>query len=187
MHQRSVFDRGGRVYQKRYQNEVVSLTSVINYIRTHNKETVYTQSGPMQVHIFPAKKLRLAVNKEIAKTFVPEEHHNKIVDEIQFQIKGNNVMKNKLMVFDILANFNWERPIYFAITVGRDNYMGLEKYFQLEGLAYRLVPYSVSSTDGQPGIVHPEKMYDRLMNQFNWGGLNKSELYFYETNTFAWL
>jgi len=171
-------------YQKRYQNEVVSLKSVLNYIRTHNKETVYTASGrPMQVHIFPAKKLRLAVNKEIAKTFVPKEHHNKIVDEIQFQIKGNNVMKNKLMVFDILANFNWERPIYFAITVGRDNYMGLEKYFQLEGLAYRLVPYSVSSTDGQPGIVNAEKMYDRLMNQFKWGGLNNSELYFDETNT----
>ena len=44
--------------------------------------------------------------------------------------------------------------------------MGLEKYFQLEGLAYRLVPYSVSSIDGQTGIVHTEKMYERLMNKF---------------------
>ena len=87
------------------------------------------------------------------------------------------------MVLDILANFNWERPIYFAITVGRDNYMGLEKYFQLEGLAYRLVPYSISSTDGQTGVVHTEKMYERLMNKFNWGGLNNPALYFDETNT----
>ena len=170
-------------YQKRYKNEVVGLKSVLDYIRTHGKETVRTQNGAMQVHIFPAKKIRLAVNKEIAKTFVPEEHQNKIVDEIQFKVKGNNVMKNKLMVFDILANFNWERPVYFAITVGRDNFMGLEDYFQLEGLAYRLVPYSVSSPDGQTGIVHTEKMYNRLMNEFEWGGLNNPDLYFDETNT----
>ena len=61
--------------------------------------------------------------------------------------------------------------------------MGLEKYFQLEGLAYRLVPYSVPSIDGQTGVVHTEKMYERLMNQFQWGGLNNASLYFDETNT----
>jgi tetratricopeptide (TPR) repeat protein len=175
-------------YQKRYKNEVVGLKSVLDYIRTHGKETVRTQNGTMQVHIFPAKKIRLAVNKEIAKTFVPEEHHNKIVDEIQFKVKGNNVMKNKLMVFDILANFNWERPIYFATTVGRDNFMGLEKYFQLEGLAYRLVPYVTPISrhwllGPQTGAVNTDKMYDLLVNQFEWGGLNNPDLYFDETNT----
>ena len=87
------------------------------------------------------------------------------------------------MVLDILANFNWDRPIYFAITVGRDNFMGLEKYFQLEGLAYRLVPYISNSTDGQTGTINTELMYDNLMNQFNWGGLNNPSLYFDETNT----
>ena len=87
------------------------------------------------------------------------------------------------MVLDILANFNWERPIYFAITVGRDNFMGLENYFQLEGLAYRLVPYESKSFDGQTGTVEVEKMYDRLVNKFNWGGFSNSNLYFDETNT----
>ena len=87
------------------------------------------------------------------------------------------------MVLDILANFNWDRPVYFAITVGRDNFMGLEKYFQLEGLAYRLVPYISNATDGQTGTIHTEVMYDNLINKFNWGGLNNSDLYFDETNT----
>ena len=52
---------------------------------------------------------------------MPQEFHNKIVDEIKWNLKGNGIYKNKLMVLDILANFNWDRPIYFAITVGRDN------------------------------------------------------------------
>ena len=44
------------------------------------------------------------------------------------------------MLLDLLATNNWERPVYFAITVGRENYLGLEEYFQLEGLAFRVVP-----------------------------------------------
>ena len=87
------------------------------------------------------------------------------------------------MVLDILANFNWERPIYFATTVGQDNFMGLEKYFQLEGLTYRLVPYIAQSPDRQPGVVHTEKMYQRLTKDFVWGGYNNPDTYFDETNT----
>ena len=131
----------------------------------------------------PTKKLKLKVDKEKAKQFVPKEYHSKIVDEIKWKLKGNGIYKNKLMVLDILANFNWDRPVYFAITVGRDNFMGLEKYFQLEGLAYRLVPYISNATDGQTGTIHTEVMYDNLINKFNWGGLNNSNLYFDETNT----
>ena len=34
-------------------------------------------------------------------------------------------LPNQLMVLDILANFAWERPIYFAITVGNTTLWGL--------------------------------------------------------------
>ena len=81
------------------------------------------------------------------------------------------------MVLDILANFNWDRPIYLPIKVGKDNFIGLE-VFSLEGLAYRLVPYISNSADGQTGTIHTEIMYDNLINKFNWGGLNNSNLYF---------
>ena len=83
----------------------------------------------------------------------------------------------------MLAHNNWERPIYFAITVGKDNFMGLEKYFQLEGLSYRLVPYEAVSPDGQTGEVNVDRMYDNLMNKFTWGGLNNPDVYLDETNT----
>ena len=155
---------------------------VVDFINSNSAKAKLNTSAGLRNYC-PTKKLKLTVNKKIAKTFVPEEYQNRIVDEVKFKLKGNGVFKNKLLVLDILANFNWERPIYFAITVGRDNFMGLENYFQLEGLAYRLVPYSVPSPDGQTGIVHTEKMYDRLVNQFEWGGLNNPDLYFDETNT----
>ena len=162
--------------------DYVEVKDVVNFINSKSAKAKINTSAGLRSYC-PTKKLKLSVNKENVKTFIPTEYHDKILDEIKFKLKGNGLYKNKLMVMDILANFNWERPIYFAITVGRDNFMGLEKYFQLEGLAYRLVPYVAKSPDGQTGIVHTEKMHERLVKNFEWGGFNNSDLYFDETNT----
>ncbi len=167
--------------QERFK-EHVDVKDVIKFIRSNSAKAKIRTSAGMRNYC-PTKKLKLKVDKDKALSFVPKKHQSKIVDEIKWKINGNGIYKNKLMVLDILANFNWQRPIYFAITVGRDNFMGLENYFQLEGLAYRLVPYETRSFDGQTGTVEVEKMYERLVNKFNWGGFNNSDLYFDETNT----
>jgi hypothetical protein len=87
------------------------------------------------------------------------------------------------MILNILANNHWKRPIYFATTVGADNYLNLEKYFQLEGLAYRLVPIK---TDNQneivPGRVETTKMYNNVMNKFKYGNMNLENVYLDENN-----
>ena len=178
------YRRGTRDYtliQEKFK-EHKDVEQVVNFINSNNTKAKLNTSAGLKNYC-PTKKLKLKVDKEKAKDFVPSEYHNKIVDEVKWNLKGNGLYKNKLMVLDILANFNWDRPIYFAITVGRDNFMGLEKYFQLEGLAYRLVPYLANPSDGQTGEINTEIMYENLMNKFQWGGLNNSNLYFDETNT----
>jgi hypothetical protein len=45
-----------------------------------------------------------------------------------------------ILVYDIIRTSNWERPVYFAMTVSDDSKIGLRDYMQLEGLAFRLVP-----------------------------------------------
>jgi tetratricopeptide (TPR) repeat protein len=92
------------------------------------------------------------------------------------------VLKADMMILDLLANFNWDRPVYFAITVGESNYLGLQDYFQVEGLAYRLMPYKVKSHDGQLGEINTEIMYDNMVNKFKWGNMNKKGVYLDETN-----
>jgi hypothetical protein len=178
------YRRGTRDYtliQEKFK-EYKDVEQVVKFINSNNPKAKLNTSAGLKNYC-PTKKLKLKVDKEKAKEFVPAEYHNKIVDEVKWNLKGNGLYKNKLMVLDILANFNWDRPIYFAITVGRDNFMGLEKYFQLEGLAYRLVPYIANPSDGQTGEINTEVMYENLMNKFQWGGLNNSDLYFDETNT----
>ena len=86
------------------------------------------------------------------------------------------------MILDLLAHNNWERPIYFAITTGGDSYMNLQDYFQLEGLAYRLIPVKGTKSDGQSGRVNTDIMYENLMNKFKWGGMQNPNIFMDENN-----
>ena len=93
--------------------------------------------------------------------------------------------KNSILVYDIIRNNNWERPIYFASTIGQDAFNGLQDYFQLEGLAYRLVPIkTVSQNPLQVGRVNTEDMYDNVMNKFKWGNMQDTvmDIYLDENN-----
>lgn len=105
-----------------------------------------------------------------------------IVSELKWDVDKSYVLKNDMMILDLLANNNWERPVYFAITTGNDSYIGLEKYFQLEGLAYRLIPIETQSADGQTGRVNTDIMYENLMKKFKWGGMDQHKIYMNENN-----
>jgi hypothetical protein len=86
------------------------------------------------------------------------------------------------VLLDLLANNNWKRPVYFATTTGDDAYIGLMDYLQLEGIAYRLVPYKMNKVDEKVGGVNSDVMYDNLMNKFAWGNMNNTGVYLDETN-----
>ena len=162
----------------------VEVADVVNFIASDNDKTKgFTRNGEKSDYC-PTKKLKLTINKEdvISKGVVPESYRERIVDEVKWELKGNGFSKNEMMVLDILANFKWERPIYFAITVGSGNFMGLEKYFQLEGLAYRFVPYIAQSTDGQTGEIATDIMFENLVNKFKWGNMQDTSIYLDETN-----
>ncbi len=94
--------------------------------------------------------------------------------------------KDEFMILDLLANNNWERPIYFAITVGGSKYLNLQNYFQLEGFAYRLVPIFTGGGGLDRvnfGQVATDIMYDNVMNKFKWGNMNNPKVYIDENNS----
>jgi hypothetical protein len=133
---------------------------------------------------FPSKNFYLPVdtNKIFTNGTVPSSWKEYVTDSVKWTINRDVIQKNTLFCLDILAHFNWDRPIYFAITTGNDAYMGLEDYFSLEGLVYRLVPVKTINPDGATGRVNTEAMYDNMMNKFEWGNLSGKNVYLDETN-----
>ena len=84
-----------------------------------------------------------------------------------------------MIVLDILANNDWERPVYFAVTVSPDNFLNMTNFFQMDGLAYRFVPLHASQTGG----IDADILYDRMMNRFQWGNVSDPSVYICETNS----
>ena len=154
------------------------LKDIMNFVGQDGKDfTLPTSVG--DYNYIPTKKVKLTIDSaQVIKTGTvkPEDAH-RIVKEMKWNLKGSSITRNHLAVLDIIANNNWERPIYFAVTVGGDNYLGLQKYFRVEGLAYRLVPVLANSTDGQTGEVYTDAMFENMVNKFNWGNMHMAEVY----------
>jgi tetratricopeptide (TPR) repeat protein len=131
-----------------------------------------------------SNKFRLPINKEAAaRQFnLSAEDAEALPDELRWELNKNYIMKNEVMILDLLASFNWERPIYFAVTVGGSNHFGLDAYFTMEGMAYRLVPYPTNSHDEQTGEVDADRMFTNMMETFRWGNMSDPGVYLDETN-----
>jgi hypothetical protein len=161
----------------------VELSQLFDIIHADpSRLTMQTRVGPLD--FFPTKKFKITIDsvQVVEKGVVSAKNADKIEKEITWTINRNGVTKNYLMVLDLLASNNWERPIYFATTTGSSAYIGLEKYFQLEGLAYRLVPIRSGGKDRQSGRIQTDIMFDNMVNKFEFGNMNDPDVYLDETN-----
>lgn len=121
-------------------------------------------------YYYPTKKMSFPVSREaLDQMNMTDAPDSLIHPALNVDIKKSNLLKNDLITIDIIANNINDRPIYFAISVAPSAYLGFEKYFQQEGLTYRIVP--VENTGGHPTTspIRKEVMYDNMMNKFKWG------------------
>ncbi len=143
-----------------------------------------TNDGKMR-NVMPDNKLLIPVDraKVVADSILPKHLQGRMLSKIEWNMGRSGIHKNNLAVIDLISTNIWKRPIYYAITVGPDNYLNLQSNFLLEGLAYRLAPiYSPRDEYGQTGLVNTDKMYDNMMNKFRWGGIDNPDVYLDENN-----
>ena len=161
-----------------------TVDQVIEWVVSDNKQTKLPLQNGKIIDYIPTKKLTLSVDKDKILEYgvVKEKDTANIVSQLEWKVNKNFIMKNDLMILDILAANDWKRPIYFASTAPSESYLGLEDYFQVEGLAYRLVPIKTQRSDNKPGRVDTDILYENVMNKFQWGGLDTSDLYMDENN-----
>ncbi len=137
------------------------------------------------IDYLPTRKLKLSVDSATVVnngTVAPENAH-KIVPALEWTISGGFITKNHFILMDLLASNNWERPLYFASSVGPDHFIGLQNYFQLEGMAYRLVPIKTETRGGQTGRIDTDILYDNLMNKFSFGNLKHPRVHQMQDNS----
>jgi hypothetical protein len=123
----------------------------------------------------PSKELFLPINpKEVISTgTLPMSRVKEIIPQINFDLK-KRLTKSELMIIEMLKENKWKRPIYFAVTVGDDYYLGLNDHFELTGLAYQILPVGVKGAGAQ---VNTDEMYNNMMYKFKYGNIADPKVY----------
>lgn len=134
-----------------------------------------TGDGGRKYMQIPSRTFSLKVDKDAIKKFkvVDDKEMPRVVNSIDFTVPKGSLYKNDLMILDLIAHFDWKRPVYFAGGADNKTYLGLQDYFSSEGLAYKFVPIKSTSRGGNSyGKINVEKMYENVMNKYKWGNMN---------------
>jgi len=164
------------------------LKEVFDFITSDDLQAkVQLQSGDT-VNYLPTKNFKITVNPDdvIKSGTVPASQRDKITPALEWKYTSNYVTKDNLAMLDILAHNNWKRPIYFAVTVGNDNMIGLQKYLYKEGFAYRLMPFkpdTVLKGNEQLDKTNTMAMYKNVMEKYKWGNMKNARYLDHESST----
>ncbi len=168
------------------EGAAIDLQKVMQFIASENErdKTALRQSGELENYL-PARSfyLDLPTDKVRAMNMVSQDQDSLIVPRMQWSIDNSALLKNDLLTLDIVANNILERPIYFAVSVSPEAYLGMEKYFQLEGLTYRIVPKVNSSNSPYNAPVRTDAMYDNMMHKFKFGGITENKNIYLDENS----
>ena len=157
--------------KKQFGNEPFELKNILKYwVRSKNPD----------MHVIPTDTLYVTIDKEAVKKSGMMMASDSIPDKMVISLAGKSALyKNDLMMLEMLAQCNWTRPLYVALTVGQENYMNLGDNFVQEGLVNRITPF----TTNKPGAKNfdTEKTYHNIMTRFKFGNLKQKGLYLDET------
>ena len=175
------------LYFQETKEDTIDIKTWMNWVASDNPATKVELESNQWAHTFPSKTIRIPVDKEavLRNGIVAQKDADKIVPYIDITLKGNVIYKNRMMMLDVIANNNWERPIYFSGgSFGDDDYIWMKDYLQLDGVTYKLVPIKTPVAKGNPfdmGRIDADKMYDIVM-KFDWGNSGSPAIY-HDTET----
>ena len=162
------------------KNEVVSaedllkkpldIKTAFDFMLSPDPQTKYQGEA-----FIPTKQLYLPIDaQEVIKNgALPMSRASEIIPQIDFTL-NRRLTKSELMILELLKENHWKRPIYFAVTVGDDYYLGLNDHFELTGMAYQILPIGVK---GAGSGINVDEMYTNMMTKFKYGGIDNPKVY----------
>ena len=119
-------------------------------------------------YILNVKRYAIPVDKDkvIASGLVEESDRERIVDEVYIDLAGKSVLtKDHLMMLDLFAHFDWERPLSFTQSHLMRDY-GIVDYARFDGYSYTFVPILTRYKSGsEVGYLDADKLYPIFMGE----------------------
>jgi len=166
----------------RFKDSVMTIKNLLRWIASDSDVTYVDTENNTKEKFYPTNRIRIPVNKQkvLENGIVAQKDADKIVPYIDITIDDRALFKNRILMLDILANNNWERPIYFSGGANADEeYIWLKDYLQLDGLAYKLVPIKTpikGKSIFDMGRIDTDKMYANIQ-KWDWRNINDGKIY----------
>ncbi|GLR18711.1 glycosyltransferase family 117 protein [Portibacter lacus] len=162
-----------------------SPTNIISALKLMGSDARPQGANPKMKGYIPSKNLIIPTNREAVDRLDMNYPNDPtaIAPYIPFTFPQSKtyLRKDEMAVLDVIGSNIWDRPIYFAVTCKNDKLMGVNDYTQLEGLALRVVPFKTASQTELgiygSGRVDAEKLYDNVMNKWQWGNFDKKKMF----------
>ena len=156
---------------KQFGDEPFELRNILDH---------WVRSKTADLHVIPTDTVYVTIDKDAVRRSGMMMASDSIPDRMVISLKGKSALyKGDLMMLEMIAHANWERPIYVATTVGQENYMNLGDNFVQEGLANRITPFTTNAPGAKS--FDTEKTYDNVMKKFKFGNVSKPGIYLDET------
>ena len=169
----------------------MTLKEAVNFIKIKSDDKdqilkmIFGEEKYEKFNFLPVSKFILPVNKANAlkSGTIEQKDLASTVNQITINYEKTSMFKNNLLLMDILANFDWKRPINFSSggIYDPENLFFLGDYLQYDGFSYRLVPIETKEReDGEMGRVDANSLYNIVKN-YKWGNFKDLSVHFDET------
>ena len=180
-------------FKKYITQDSMNIKEAINFLKKKSPEKdqilkyLFGEEKYERFNFLPVSKFVLPVNKvnAVKSGIISAKDLPNTVDHITINYKRSNMFKADYMMMDILANFDWKRPINFSVggIYENQNLFYLNNYLQFDGFSYRLVPIKTEETEsGDMGRVVADDLYN-VVKQYRWGNFKDLHAHFDETCT----
>lgn len=171
-----------------------------NYVGSDDPAKMDDSRGE-PLNSFPITKVSIPVDRELVIKNGTANPTDSVLSKVDFELPKRSLLKNDLIMLNIIAANKWRRPIYFTAAFGE---LGFSPYLRKDGLAYRLVPvvtkapqnnwvleqtinmleqkYRIGIGGSQIRDNNSDTMYRNLMERYLFGGAGKKGVYFDEEN-----
>ena len=179
---------------KQFQTQdSMTVKDAVNFLKKKSEgkdailKLLFGESKYERFNFLPVSRFVIPVNKAnaVKSGIIKPQDAALAVDQITVDYKRQSMFKNSMLLMDILANFDWKRPINFSSggVYDPENIFYLGDYLQFDGFSYRLVPIKTPEDDsGDMGRVDADDLY-RIVKNFKWGNFKDLNVHFDETCT----
>ena len=159
------------VYITEKTNPARDLKEIFKTLNENPSTFRMSSFGADSVWYFPTASFSMIVDKdEILKNgVVPAGWKDDVSTIMTWKYNRSYIMKNDLIILNLVASCDFKRPLYFSTTVGRSSFVGLNDFLKNDGMVYRIVPAEkATGGDSYNARTDPDAAYENMITRLFW-------------------